>query len=311
MSSLRIHSTAPTKFFEQFVLRYPDKQYQTWLGGQFTRVGTDYTSDSGLRDKLSAAIISHFAGYSFPTAMKIVARSERNDESAVPRFERTLDLIELRFQSTAVDFLRAPRPNERLAEEHCGIVHAELFLLRLLSSFTASRALINWGFLCEPLTILRSSLEQLAWAYSVGVAFDKKQLENPNPPKCVGALKTRFPAAGHLYGALSRFSHMDFEGQKHFVLRTQPEDPGGVVAQSIEFKFFGVLFYLFLLIVYQYICRDLKDFYQEKHALVCPLNNLVLPIRCLLSSALMRSELDKDEIAISLSEIYFDVFPSS
>ena len=112
---------------------------------------------------------------------------------------------------------------------------------RALSSLAATRRLINWGYFSEPLTILRSSLEELAWAYAVGSVFDKKQLDKPTPSKCIGIFKDRFPAAGHLYGALSRFSHMEFEAQKHFVLNSVP---GGIMAQSIEFKFSRIVLYL-------------------------------------------------------------------
>jgi hypothetical protein len=153
-------------------------------------------------------------------------------------------------------------------------------------------------------------LEQLAWVYAVGINFDSQQLDSPNPPKCISILKARFPAAGKLYGALSRFSHMDFEGQKHFVLSSSdPNSHAGVMVQSIEFKFFGLLFYSFLLIPYQLICRDLRQFYLEKYDMRFHLTNIVLPLRGLMGHALMQADLDRDEIAATLSDVYFDIFP--
>src|SRR5581483_11091221 len=217
--------------------------------------------------KVAAAIVSHFGDFSFSSALKILNRHHRKKEPSLPRFEQIFDHVENYFRSTSLAFLQGKRPTN-IAEEYSGVIHAELFLLRLLSSFVAARRLMNWGFFSEPLTILRSSLEQLAWAYAVGVNFDKKQLDNPNPSKCVGIYKVRFPAAGQLYGALSRFSHMDFEAQKHFVLApTKPSGGAGVMQQSIEFKFFGLLFYAFLLIAYQIVCRDLREFYLKNYGL--------------------------------------------
>jgi hypothetical protein len=303
----RIHATASTEFFTKFVLRYPDKQYQTWLGGDVARIGIDFDYDSTLLDKISAGIVSHFGRYSLPSALKIVKESPQEHPS---RIEQVFDSVESHLHSTSLNFLMATRP-DTIGEEHNGVIHAEIFLLRLLSSFIAARRLINWGYLCEPLAILRSSLEQLAWAYAVGVNFDSKQLDNPNPPKCVGILKVRFPAAGRLYGALSRFSHMDFEGQKHFVLSSANLDShAGVMVQSIEFKFFGLLFYSFLLVAYQFVCRDISKFYLEKYGLRFHLANVVLPLRYLVGHALMQTELDRDEIAATLSEIYLDIFPT-
>jgi len=303
----RIHSTASSEFFGNFVRRYPDKQYQTWLGSDQVRVGVDYDYDNHLLENVTAGIIGHYADMSLPTALKY-AKRQSLDASSIPRFEQLFDRVERRFHSTSLRFLTESRQHCALAEEHLGIMHAELFLLRALSSFTAARRLINWGYLSEPLTILRSILEELAWAYAVGVIFDQKQLSKPNPSKCIGAFKARFSAAGLLYGVLSRFSHMEFEAQKHFVAIDQPNT--GVMEQSIEFKFFGLLFFSFLLVAYQYACRDLQRFYAEQHGLQIHLDNIVLPVRHLVGHALMQAQLDRDEIAAELSVIYFNVFPA-
>lgn len=307
MNLERIHATASSEFFQQFVMRYPDKQYQTWLGGHLVRVGIDYDYSSQLLDNIAAGIIGHYSDLSLPTALKQVKRSQETHISPIPRFEQVFDKVERRFHSTSLRFLKESRPDNTLAEEHQGIMHAELFSLRTLSSLIAARRLINWGYFSEPLTILRSSLEQIAWAHAVGVTFEQKQLSKPNPSKCISTFKTRFPAAGQLYGALSRFSHMEFEAQKHFVIAAQPGT--GIMGQSIEFKFFGLLFYSFLLVAYQHICRDLQRFYLEQHNLQLHLDNVVLPIRHLAGHALMRSELDRDEITAELALIYFTIFP--
>lgn len=288
-------------------MRYPDKQYQTWLGGEFVRIGIDYNYDRHLLDKISAGLVSHFGDFSFSSALKILKNKRQRDQSPIPRFEQIFDAVERRFRSTSLKFLKENRPDNVIADENVGVIHAELFLLRLLSSFIAVRRLLNWGFFSEPLTILRGNLEQLAWIYAVGIDFDQKQLENPNPSKCIGAFKRCFPAAGYLYGALSRFSHMDFEAQKHFIIDSEPG--AGVMQQSIEFKFFGLLFYSFLLIAYQYVCRDIRKFYSERCGLEFHLSNVVLPIRYLMGHALMQPDLDRDEIAATLSLIYFDTFP--
>jgi hypothetical protein len=248
----RLNAAAQIDFFNQFVRRYPDKQYQTWLGAHFTMVGVDYNYGKALQDRVFAGIANYFLGYSFSSAMKLTKDIKR--ENDMPRFEQKFDSVERAFYSTSTSFLQAERP-EVISDGHHLVIHAELFLLRLLTSLHAARRLINWGFFSEPLTILRSALEQLAWIYALGVALDQKQLDKPQPSKCIGLFRARFAPAGYLYGALSRFSHMEFEAQKHFVA-TSPEG-SGVMQQSTEFKFFGLLFYSYLLIAYQFVCRDL------------------------------------------------------
>jgi hypothetical protein len=299
----RIHATAHADFFHQHVARYPDKQYETWLGAHFTQVGVDYAYSKDLQDKIYAGIANHFFGMSFSNSLKLVKDKDRND--GIPRFERVYDAVEAVFYSTSFSFLSAKRP-KNVNDGQDGIVHAELFLLRLLTSLQAARRLINWGYFSEPLTILRSSLEQLAWSYAVGVKLNKAQIDKPQASKCIGQLKERFPSAGTLYGALSHFSHMNFEAQKHFVIRG--EVGSGVMQQSAEFKFFGLLFYSFVLIAYQYVCRDLRRIYTLDYHVHYDLRNTVLPLRLLVEKALMRSELDGDEVAAMLSSIYFETF---
>ncbi|WP_141688678.1 hypothetical protein [Bradyrhizobium paxllaeri] len=175
MSGQRIHATANPEFFHSFVSRYPDKQYQTWLGRHWIKVGVDYDYDEQLKTKIAAAIVSHFSDVSFASALKTMnERSGPKAPAGIPRFENIVDFAETRFHSTSLHFLQQTRPNGIVKEEYSGVIHAELFLLRLLTSFEAARRLINWGFFAEPLTILRSSLEQLSWAYAVGVKFDRK-----------------------------------------------------------------------------------------------------------------------------------------
>jgi hypothetical protein len=299
----RLHTTAPDGFFSEFVYRYHDKQYQTWLGADFTKVGIDFDYNKNLLDHVFAGIASYFFDYSFKSALKLAEGEPRDDR--IPIFEKKFDKIENRFFATSNAFL-SPR-QQSLRDQDTPIAHAELFMTRLLSSFKAARYLMNWGFFSEPLTILRSSLEQLAWCYSVGVTFDERQLADPQPSKCIGPFRARFQAAGSLYGALSRFSHMEFEAQKHFIARNT--DTTFVIQQSIEFKFFGLICYAFLLISYQYVCRDLANFYQKQYDLHFNINNIVIPLRYLVAHALLRPELDKDEIAVTLSQIYFQIFP--
>ena len=297
----RMHATADTDFFKTFVIRYHDKQYQTWLGAEFTQVGIDY--EKHLTDRVAAGIANHFFGMSFPRYLSLIKNNEITN--TIPKFERTFDRVELNFYSTSFAFLQEKRPT--ISEDQKGILHAELFLLRLLTSLQAARRLINWGYFAEPLTILRSSLEQIAWAYAVGVNFDKKQLEKPQSTKCIYQFKQRFRFAGNLYGALSHYSHMNFEAQKQFI--TVSDNSPAVMQQSIEFKFFGLLFYAFLMISFQYVCRDIRLIYMTDYNAVYSLRNVVLPLRVLVASALMRHELDRDEVAAILSEICFDTFP--
>jgi hypothetical protein len=95
----RLNAAADPKFFNQFVRRYPDKQYQTWLGAHYTMVGVDYTYEKELQDRIFAGIANYFFGYSFTSAMKLTKDKPRSNE--IPPFEQKFDSVELAFYSTA------------------------------------------------------------------------------------------------------------------------------------------------------------------------------------------------------------------
>lgn len=296
----RLNATTDVEFFQQFVQRYPDKQYQTWLGSGFVKVGIDYDYEEELKNKVFAGLASHFLDYSFASALKLARGIDNTDN--LPKFEQKFDTVESVFYLTSFDFLQAHRPIT-IADKHLPIQHAELFLLRTLTSLRASRSLINWGYFSEPLTILRSALEQISWAYAVGVIFNEQQLNRPNPSKCIGIFQKRFAPAGRLYGSLSRFSHMDFEAQRHFVATSG--DRAGVIQQSTEFKFFGMLFSALIMISFQIVCRDLREIYNKEYGVNYRIRNSTLPLRSLLNYALARPEIRNDYVANELREILF------
>jgi hypothetical protein len=78
--------------------------------------------------------------------------------------------------------------------------------------------------------------------------------------------------------------------------------------RSIEFKFFGLLFYAFIIIATQYVCRDFADFYHRKYNWKYNLRNAVLPLKLLLSHALHHPELKNDYIASTIVKLYFSLF---
>ena len=81
-----------------------------------------------------------------------------------------------------------------------------------------------------------------------------------------------------------------------------------MMQRSTEFKFFGIIAYAFLLIGYQIVCRDIVKFYNEKYRTDYRITNAILPLKYLIAHALMRRELDDDEIASQLSSIYLQIF---
>jgi hypothetical protein len=302
-SGNRVNSEVHSDFFERFVFRYADRQYQTWVGGGLVAVGVNYTYDPQLLDKVGAAIVSHYTNLSYSSALKY--RNAKQRVNRIPDFEQLFDRVEGVFYENIERFLSGHRPN--LDEAHGPLVNSEIFLLRLLASLRAARLLINWGYFLEPLTILRTGLEQLAWCHRVGTTFDVRLLDHPRPSKCIGVFQERYPAAGLLYGTLSVYSHFEFDAQKHFVASVNGIP--GIMERSTEFKFFGLILYAFVMIAVEYTCRDFRDFYAKEYSLNFPLRNTVLPLKHLVSHAIFQPELDRDQIALIITRIFLLIFP--
>jgi hypothetical protein len=121
----RLNSTVPPDFFSRHVYRYPDKQYQAYLGKNFVKVGVDYEYDRELLDNLSAAIICRYTDISYSTALKHGKKTRR--ENRIPHFERVFDLVENSFLTTTKNFLTNKRPD--LSDDHLLLVNAEVLRL--------------------------------------------------------------------------------------------------------------------------------------------------------------------------------------
>jgi hypothetical protein len=80
-------------------------------------------------------------------------------------------------------------------------------LAKGLGTLRAALDLSSKGLLHEVLTLCRSSLEMIMWAFTI---FDLPNEKDPFefvPEKAISGFKIYFPYAGKYYGYLSRFSH--------------------------------------------------------------------------------------------------------
>lgn len=256
----RLWSVAAEEKVNALVYRFPDKDYESWLGGFGYKNGIDFTYPDTLLDRVAAGIISYQARMSLQTALKYAQKGESRLDR-LPRFDRLFQVVSDLFLSKFDDFFRLDRPT--LADPHGSYVHAELFLWRTLSAFKGARTLINRGFLAEPAAVLRTALEQVAWCYAVSINADAGQLEHRDPPKCIAQLRKFRPGSARLYGLLSNLGHMDFDAQKHFV--SAKGDFLGITFQSTEFKAYGVLCYLLVMALYSEVARQIIAFYRRDY----------------------------------------------
>lgn len=90
------------------------------------------------------------------------------------------------------------------------------FFYRNMASLDASKRLSELGYLCETATILRGALEQFALCALLWSAPNGTDIRKLSRKENFAILKRFVPAAGELYGVLSRYAHFEYEHHTHF-----------------------------------------------------------------------------------------------
>lgn len=90
------------------------------------------------------------------------------------------------------------------------------FFYRSLGSLDAAKRLAELGYLCEVANILRSALEQFAFCSRVASLGATEDFKSIRPLYSLNHFKTYVPAAGQLYGLLSKYTHFEYDHHTHF-----------------------------------------------------------------------------------------------
>lgn len=110
-----------------------------------------------------------------------------------------------------------------------GVFGASIVLQRLPDSFFSAHILYLLGHRYEGHAVARLILEQIAWAYAA-VTATNIDIRRIVTTKAISQLKKELPAAGKLYGYLSKKTHIDYsdhheflfvENRRNVILRTQ------------------------------------------------------------------------------------------
>ncbi|WP_159998166.1 hypothetical protein [Roseomonas sp. 18066] len=115
-----------------------------------------------------------------------------------------------------------------------GRLAAEVTLYTLPSTLDTARHLADQGRLLEAVPALWLALEMMAWAAAAFRITDPAMVKDLKATKCIGRLKPVFPAAGELYGLMSRYAH--WEEAIHFGFLSVCEAGTGVLEASSQFR---------------------------------------------------------------------------
>jgi len=90
------------------------------------------------------------------------------------------------------------------------------FFYRSLGSLDAAKRLAELGYLCEVANILRSALEQFAFCSKLSSSTGTEDYRTIRPVHSLNHFKKYVPAAGQLYGLMSKYTHFEYDHHTHF-----------------------------------------------------------------------------------------------
>lgn len=137
-----------------------------------------------------------------------------------------------------------------------GLLSGANALIRLQATFHASVQLSLNGLGIEAEAVIRQGLEQLAWSLRVLEIDEPEESQKIAPSACVSVLKSVFPGAGFIYGALSDAAHLaprthgrflSFEGDEVAISIRNPNDCAN-----------SALFLVLLLDAYSYVSHQVE-----------------------------------------------------
>jgi hypothetical protein len=117
----------------------------------------------------------------------------------------------------------------------------------------AAKKLSDLGYLCEVAVILRSLLEQFAFAAKVRTLPFETSIEKVKAIECLNYLKSIERGAGRLYGLLSKYTHFEFDHHTHFFSRS-PEAVFTIQKDSVLRAYSVHLIFLTMLSMGRYVC---------------------------------------------------------
>lgn len=90
------------------------------------------------------------------------------------------------------------------------------FFYRSIGSLDAAKRLADLGYLFEVASILRSALEQFAFCSRLSSSKEGEDIRSIRPLHSLNHFKVYVPAAGRLYGLMSKYTHFEYDHHTHF-----------------------------------------------------------------------------------------------
>jgi hypothetical protein len=174
--------------------------------GELPRIGVkSWYSDTLLKNITASLISDHLGSKSLDYVRKRYLNNWKRHADLDPN---AFDLKTIHFLDICIHELQ-----EYLVANSHNLIYSEIqtisdmTLAKGLGTLRVALDLSSKGLLHEVLTLCRSSLEMISWAFAIFDLPDKKDIFEILPEKTISGFKSYFPYAGKYYGYLSGFLH--------------------------------------------------------------------------------------------------------
>jgi hypothetical protein len=209
------NSAEPSDSYRKWFPVFPDYSAFDIVGLDGEAIGLPKITTLGLKKKVLAAAIANKLGISLSYAEK---RYVGESAISAPRdlgLSREIDDLFDQGPSQFCSYIDALKENFVKESELLDDL-ANQFFYRNIAGLDAAKKLSELGYLCEVAVILRSLIEQFAFAAKLRTLPVETELAKVKPVQCLNYLKSIEESAGRLYGLLSKYTHFEYDHHTHF-----------------------------------------------------------------------------------------------
>jgi hypothetical protein len=214
------NSTEPVDSYRKWFPVFPNYSAFDTVGLDEEAIGLPKIATLDLKKKVLAAAIAAKLRISLSYAEKrYVAGFDDISPMRDPGLSRTIDNLFDQGYSRFCTYIDA-------LKENCGEGSETLedlsnqFFYRNMVGLDAAKRLSELGYLCEVAVVLRSLVEQFAFAAKLRTLPVETNLKKVKPVQCLNYLKSVEGTAGNLYGLLSKYTHFEYDHHTHFFARS-------------------------------------------------------------------------------------------
>ena len=229
-----------------------------------------------LKKKILAAAIANKLGISLSYAEK---RYVGDREIQAPRhigLSYKIDMLFTRGHSSFCAYIDGLKENFDEATQTIDGLSNEFFY-RNIAGLDAAKTLADLGYLCEAAVVLRSLLEQFAFAAKLRTLPLSTDLESVRPLHCLNYLKSVEKSSGKIYGLLSKYTHFEFDHHTHFFGRS-PDAVFTIQKDSVLRAYATHLLFLTMLSMANYVSVVGPTQFREPHKAVAELKGFAIDV---------------------------------